>query len=426
MKRDVEKGKTLLVDGPASVSIISGEAAILGATVRSGEKIVIREGKRIPFEVRKKASFDLMLGEDASVEETDGSTIPQSWENASKEILSHKKPVTVMVMGDVDSGKTSFCAYLLNLALKKGWKEAIVDGDLGQSDIGPPSTIGFSYITAPVKDPFEIEAENAYFVGVTSPSGTVDRVVNGLTAMKTKALEGGVEFLVINTDGWVDGEDAAEYKRQLTEKMDPDVVVGIQQGEELAPILTTLKKTRTLKVDSSQAVRKRDREKRKILRELGYKKYLKGAKVQSFLLNWVKVERVQFGTGSPFTEGQMEKIREWLGTSPVYGEETPNAVLVVLRRNQWIGEEQMKGIDDVFGKRAKIIREGEEEGLLVGLQDKQENFLGIGVLLGVDYKRRAMQVYTPVSRDVSTILIGQVKLERNGKEIGLSPTFSVP
>jgi len=30
MKRDVEKGKTLLVDGPASVSLISGEATILG------------------------------------------------------------------------------------------------------------------------------------------------------------------------------------------------------------------------------------------------------------------------------------------------------------------------------------------------------------------------------------------------------------
>lgn len=169
MKRDVEKGKTLLVDGPASVSLISGEAAILGAVLRSGEKIVIREGKRIPFEVRKKASFDLMLGEDASVEETDGSTIPQSWESASKEILSHKKPVKVMVMGDVDSGKTSFCTYLLNLALKKGWKTAIIDGDLGQSDIGPPSTIGFSHVTAPLKDPFEIEAENAYFVGLTSP-----------------------------------------------------------------------------------------------------------------------------------------------------------------------------------------------------------------------------------------------------------------
>ncbi len=426
MKRDVEKGKTLLVDGPASVSLVSGEAEILGATVRSGERIVIREGKRIPFEVRKKASFDLMLGEDASVEETDGNTIPQSWESASKGILSLKKPVKVMVMGDVDSGKTSFCTYLLNQGLKKGWKEAIIDGDLGQSDIGPPSTIGFSHITAPVKDPFEIEAENAYFVGVTSPSGAVNRVIDGLTAMKNEALESGVEFLVINTDGWINGEDATEYKLQLTRNLDPDVVVGIQQGEELASILTTLKKTKVLKVDSSQAVRRRDREKRKILRELGYKKYLRGAKVQSFLLNWIKVERVQFGTGSPFTEGQIEKIREWLGTSPVYGEESPNAVLVVLKRNQWVGETQIEGIEKVFGKRVQFLREGEEEGLLVGLLDERENFLGIGVLLGVDYKRRAMKVYTPVSKGVSTIVIGQVKLERNGKEIGLSPVFPVP
>jgi len=426
MKRDVEKGKTLLVDGPASVSLISGEAAIFGATVKAGEKIVIREGKRIPFEVRKKASFDLMLGEDASVEEADGSTIPESWENASKEILSLKKPVKVMVMGDVDSGKTSFCAYLLNQALKKGWREAVLDGDLGQSDIGPPSTIGFSHIIAAVKDPFDVEAENAYFVGVTSPSVAVKRVIDGLTAMKNKALEGGVEFLVINTDGWVNGEDAAEYKLQLTKNVNPDIVVGIQQGEELAPILTALKNTKVLKVDSSQAVRRRDREKRKILRELGYKKYLKGAKVQSFLLNWIKVERVQFETGTPLTEGRIEKVRDWLGTSPVYGEETANAVLVVLKRNKWVSEGQMRGIEQIFSKRVQLLREGEEEGLLVGLQDEKENFLGIGILLGIDYKRRTMKVYTPVSKGVSTIIVGQVKLERDGKEIGLSQAFSFP
>jgi len=111
MRHTVEKGKTLLVDGPASVNLLSGETEILGAKFREGERVVIRDGKRLPFEVSKKAAFDLRLGEKASFEEVDGTTIPFSWENAFKEVVSQERPVTVTVMGGVDSGKTSFCVY---------------------------------------------------------------------------------------------------------------------------------------------------------------------------------------------------------------------------------------------------------------------------------------------------------------------------
>ena len=424
MKRIVEKGKTLLVDGPASVSLLSGKITILGAVLKAGEKIVIREGKRVPFGARKRATFDLMLGEGASSEEIDGDHVPSSWEKASKEILSLKKPVTVMVMGDVDSGKTSFCTYLANEALREKWKVAIIDADLGQSDVGPPSTIGFNLVTAPVRDLFEIKAESAYFVGLTSPSGVVNKVLEGLTELKNRILEIDVDFLIINTDGWVDGEDATNYKIRLTERVSPSVVVGIQQGDELAPILATLKETKTLAIESPQVVQRRNREKRKILRELSYKKYLKQAKVQSFALNWVKVEGAPLGTGNHLTAEHMEKIRSLLGASPIYSEETPITVFIVLRKNQSIDEEQIERIGESFGKRVKVIREGEEEGLLVGLQDERGKFLGIGILCGVDYKRKTMKIYTPVSENVSTIRFGQIKLDKNGREIGLSTVYA--
>ena len=424
MKHIVEKGRTLLVDGPASVTLLSGKTSILGAALKIGEKPVIREGKRVPFGVMKKAAFDLMLGEEASFEEIDGGTVPSSWENASKEILSLKKPVTVMVMGGVDSGKTSFCTYLANEALRKRWKTGIIDADLGQSDVGPPSTIGFNYITAPVRDLFEIKAENAYFVGLTSPSGAVNSVIEGLTELKSRVLKTDVDFLIVNTDGWVDGEDAAKYKIRLTERVSPSVVVGIRQGDELTPILTALKETKILAIDSPRVVQKRNREKRKILRELSYKKYLKKAKMQSFALNWVKVEGTPLGSGSPLTTEHMEKIKNLLERNPTYSEGTPTTVFIVLRRNQSVNEEQIEKIEEALGKRAKVIREGEEEGLLVGLQDERGKFLGIGILCGVDYRRGFMKVYTPISENVSTIRFGQIKLDKNGREIGLSTVYA--
>ncbi len=424
MKHIVKARKTLLVDGPASVGLLSGQTSILGAPFRIGEKIIIRDGKRVPFGMKKQASFDLMLGEGASFKELDGDPIPTSWKNAAKEVLSLKEPVTVLVMGGVDSGKTSFCTFLANDALTKKWKTGIIDADLGQSDVGPPSTIGFNFIKEPVKDLFEIKAEDAYFVGLTSPSGAVNKVIEGLNELKNRVMAKDVDFLVINTDGWVDGEAAARYKIQLEKTVSPSVVVGIQQEDELAPILTALKESKVVSIDSPQSVQRRNREKRKILRELSYKKYLKQAKVHSFALNRIKVANSLLTTGSPVPLERMEKIKNLLGTRPIYSEETITTIFIVLRRNQSITEEQIKEVEERLGKRGKVIQEGEEEGLLVGLQDERGKFLGIGILYGVDYKRRVLKIYTPINENVSKICFGQIKLDKNGRETGLSTVYS--
>jgi polynucleotide 5'-hydroxyl-kinase GRC3/NOL9 len=424
MKRKVRKSKTLLVDGPASVELVSGEAEVLSATFKKGDKVVIRDGKRVPFEVTKNTTFNLLIAETASLEEIDGSTIPTSWEIVSQEIASMKKPNTVMVMGEVDSGKTSFCVYLANKALKRKLNVAVIDGDLGQSDIGPPTTIGFCHIGVPVRDLFELEAEDGYFVGVTSPSSVIDKVETKLADLKNRVLGTNVDFLILNTDGWVDGEDAIRYKAHLAERVMPDIVVGIQRENELDPILSTLKDARTIAVNCPLTIRKRNREQRKILRQLSYKKYLKGAKVRSFSLNWTRVEGTFLTSGKSTNTERIAKIKELLGgINPIYYEETPTAVLIVLRKNRWVDETQTEMFEEILGKRVTMTREGEEEGLLVGLGSKEGRFLGIGIIHGIDYKRRVMKVYTPVSAEVSSVSLGQVKLDDKGRELGASQVF---
>ncbi|NIP67193.1 hypothetical protein GWN63_05670 [Candidatus Bathyarchaeota archaeon] len=420
MRRNVERGRTLLVDGPASVNHISGEVEVLAAKLRKGEKVVIREGKRLPFLAHKKATVELTLGEDASFEAVEGSTIPSSWEDAWEKLTAFSRPSTVMVVGEVDSGKSSFCTYLLNHTLRLQWRSAILDADLGQSDVGPPSTIGLSHVKQPIKDLFEVEAEQAYFVGSTSPSQVMNRVMEGLVQLKSSLRLGDLDFLVINTDGWISGEEAVSYKVGLINKISPEVVVGIEKADEVSPILTALESTETMAVDSPSAIKRRSQEKRRVLRELGYKKYLKKAKVRSFPLSWVRVERVLVGSGRIPARERMERIKELLGTVPVYCEETPATLFIVLRRDGWLDEERITEVEDSLGKWTKVIRKGEEEGLLVGLHGEEEDFLGIGVLVEVDYRREVMKVYTPVSEQVSSILLGDVRLNKSGKEIGWS------
>ncbi|MEM2935707.1 MAG: Clp1/GlmU family protein, partial [Candidatus Bathyarchaeia archaeon] len=234
----------------------------------------------------------------------------------------------------------------------------------------------------------------------------------------------GVNFLIINTDGRINGEDAAQYKIRMVERLSLDAAVGIQRETELESILNALRNVEIFRVDSPSAIKTRSQDRRKALRELSYKKYLKRAKVQSFPLNWVRVEGVPFETWKPPTQGQMERVKEILGTAPLYCNETPTALFLVLGGDQEINEGQMRSLEEAFGKRVKTIKRGEEEGLLVALHNAQGKFLGIGILSSLDYERGVIKVYTPVDENVSTICVGQMKLDKQGIEIGLSPIFT--
>jgi len=425
MKHVIDAGKTLLVDGPACVSLLSGTVSVLGAPLQIEENLVVREGKRLPLWVKKRATVEVMLGEGAYINEVDEGTVPSSWDEAAKELLSLDKPVTVVVMGGVDSGKTSFCTFLVNAAVMANLRTGVIDADLGQSDVGPPSTVGFNFVAEPVNDLFEIDAQCAVFVGSTSPSGAISKVIDGLARLKDRVMNAGADFLVINTDGWVEGKETSAYKVRLVDKVDSSAVVGLQQGNKLTPILDSLHGVKVLVIDSPQLIQPRSREKRKLLRELSYKKYLKGAKMQSFSLGWVKIKDSLLGAGVPLHRNRLETLINLLGTRSVYSEESVDAILVVLKRSEAVTEKQIKDAEEHFVKRVKVIREGDEEGLLVGLKDEEDNFLGIGILREVDYQRKALKVYTPVSKKPHVLCFGQIKLNKNFREIGLSTVYSV-
>jgi polynucleotide 5'-hydroxyl-kinase GRC3/NOL9 len=351
------------VDGPASVLVISGKVEVFGFSVKDVSRIVIREGKRLPFAVVETTNFDISLGENAGVEEIDGNTIPQSWIESFDVLRGfQKKPVIAMVLGKVDSGKTSFCTYLINRLISEKQKVAILDGDLGQSDIGPPCTVTYAFVTKPVTNLYGLKAENAFFVGVTSPSAAVNKTIKGIALMKAEILGKAADFVVVNTDGWVEGEEAVEYKLRLAEELNPDVIFCVQQKDELAPLLVALEKFIKTTIDSPLTAKQRSTEKRRNLRELGYIKYLTDAKVKSLSLKLLTIEE----------------------------------------------------------QSVAPIRQGEEEGLLLGLYDSQRKFLGIGILCKVDYVRKALKVLTSVSEKPSSIVLGKVRLDENLKESPIS------
>ncbi|MFB3888597.1 MAG: Clp1/GlmU family protein [Candidatus Bathyarchaeia archaeon] len=367
MYRTVEAGRTLLVDGPASVSVLSGGVEVFGYRVRSTGRMVVREGKRLPFTVAEKASFDVVLGEGASLDEVEGSTIPSSWAKAFDALREPRRtPMVAMIMGGVDSGKTSLCTYLANRLLAQGQRVAILDGDVGQSDLGPPCTVAYAVVSKPVTDLFGLNAADAFFVGATSPSDAVDRAVLGMARMKEEVLQESVDFVVVNTDGWVVGEDAVAYKSRLAEILAPDVVFCIRHEDELAPLAANMERFRVVAVEAAAPAKQRSREKRKSLRELSYIKYLADAKVKVWPLQRLVVE----------------EPRELCRRPPA---------------------------DDAEREKLK--------GSLLGLHDAQGRFLGIGVLRDLDCARGALRVLTSVTATPSRIVVGEIRLDESLHEI---------
>lgn len=358
LNKIVGHGKTLLVGGPAAVSVISGKAEVLGFSVNDKQRVVIREGRQLPFFIKEKAIFEISLGENATVEEVDGNTVPTSWADAVEVFRGfHKRPAIAMVIGKADAGKTSFCTYLVNNLVSAKQRIAILDGDLGQSDVGPPCTVAYACVTKPLIELYELKAENAFFVGVTSPSEAMDKMIEGLALMKSEIMTKTVDFVVINTDGWVEGDDAARYKAQLVERLKPDIIFHIQQKNESASLIEAIHFNKIV-VESSFAVKQRSPEKRRFLREMSYAKYFAGAKVRSLLLSQLKLEE----------------------------------------------------------KEIWQIKQTAERGLLVGLYGAHRKFLGIGIVQEIDPKRKTLKILTSVSAVPSIVAFGKMRLNENFKE----------
>lgn len=359
MQQTVESNKTILVDGPASVKLVSGRSEVFGCQVKPSQKVVVREGKRLPFLAFEKAVFDISLGPNAAMHETDGSTIPDSWSKPLESILAvQKRPPLVLVLGKIDSGKSSYCTYLVNKLVNGKCTVAVLDGDLGQSDIGPSGTLSYALASKPVTELYDLKLENANFVGVTSPIMAIVKTIEGFAVLKAEILQRPVDFVVVNTDGWVEGDIAIQYKTALIKELTPDVIVGVQATDELKALIANIGQP-VLTVELSSSLSHRTAEKRKGLREMTYARYLKDAKLQNYPVTQVIIE----------PRGALPKNL------------TP------------------------------------DKGLLVGLYGSGSKFLGIGVLREINQLRRALKVQTAVSTKPSRIVVGKVCLDEKLREI---------
>ena len=179
----------------------------------------------------------------------------------------------MIILGDVDSGKSTLSTFLANTCLNHRVQTSVIDGDVGQADIGPPTTTSSSIVNKLIINLQELRPERSVFVGDTSPSSAPDKLVQSIAHLKNN-ISTGSEIAILNTDGWVREDQAVEHKLQLLDSLRPDLVIALSLDHELDQILE-MQRRPTLRLEASSFARTRTRDERKKAREEGYRRFLK-------------------------------------------------------------------------------------------------------------------------------------------------------
>ena len=162
-----------------------------------------------------------------------------------KAILSSQAR-SIMIVGGADTGKTSLIEALADL-LSRDSRMGILDLDMGQSHIGPPTTLGWGVVSKGFKGWERIKTAGLYFTGATSPPGNLLSSLAGARLLLDRALQR-CDKVVIDTTGLISEPLGRVYKQYKIDLLSPDIVIGIERTDELGHILDAYRYQRRPKV----------------------------------------------------------------------------------------------------------------------------------------------------------------------------------
>ncbi|RLF05321.1 MAG: hypothetical protein DRK00_04735 [Thermoprotei archaeon] len=410
------------VRGPARLRVTKGGFYALGRVFKEGDTLVIPRDIVVCLEVVGECVVEGVIAgalEEARPEEE----VIGEWRRLAEEIVS--RGGRVLVVGEGDSGKTTFSTFILNTALSRGMKVAFVDADVGQNDVGYPGTIALALPASPISWLGELKPSALYFVGSNTPSGCEDAVVLGLCKLLRKAE--GCDLIVVNTDGWVADRRARMYKARLVEAVMPDTLVvmeGTGASEPLAKMFET-SHIRVVRAPTPPGAKGKERELRRMRRELAYLDLLRKSAVRRLDVKAVRFWGVCSLNGGVRDEKLESVLSSLLGVEArveVCGGVV--AVIVGNEKSYRVVMSARRELVKLIGREVVVTNLGRLKGLLVGLLDEDLECVGVGVIEEVEPREGYVKLRTPVSVDLVRMIVpGQLRISEEGveRERGLPP-----
>jgi len=261
---------------------------------------------------------------------------------------------SIMFIGGADTGKTTMAEAAVGLLSRK-WRTGALDLDMGQSHIGPPTTLAWGVAKGGFNGWEGIKAEELYFTGSLSPPGNLLPSIAGARLLMDSALKR-CEKLVIDTTGLITEPVGRIYKQYKIDILSPDIVIGIEKGDELGHILDAYRKQRRPRVIMVEAS-----------------------------------EHAVLKTVASRTEWRASKFREYFRGGRTF---TVRLASVGLR---YTGEVELEGLS----------------GRLFSFRDALGRDMALGYIVGADLKKKKLIVRSPLKKGapVASIMIGRASVQ---------------
>ncbi len=386
---EVPRGHTLLMKGPASARCVSGRVEVFGYRPSSGELIVARPWKTLPIHALEDSVLEVSAGPGSSTELLDFDAIPQDWQDLPRKFRSGFR---VAFLGRVDSGKTSLLLLTMNCRIDEG-PIAVVDLDVGQPEICPPTTFAFAEVLSPTYRLSSVKASAVYPFGFTTPSYALNRSVELIRRHLGRVADRG--RVLINLDGWVDGPLAVDHKASIIRALRPTDVVAIET-EVSGELLEACREVgaEIHHVTRPPTVPRRDREQRKKAREMGYSTALRNASLRQTVRTWLTYYHV-------------------LSDQPIQDPE--RYLLQVVRDLEAKSIDLGLEIPEDFGSEPDLGRVG--AGLLSYVLGEDGGVLGLSLLIGFSRERNLVKILTNYQGQIRWLRMGALVLSQRFEEI---------
>lgn len=350
-------------------------------------------------------------------------TVTAEWQEVAALVAaSARRPLVVLVIGAMDTGKSTFCAFLARTLFEQGRRVAVVDADLGQSDIGLPTTIGMGFVERPIERLREITCRAAYFVGATSPAGHLLPTVVGTKLMVERALAMGAEAVIVDTDGLVHGGVGWALKHHTFEALHPTHVVLLQSAGELTHYQRQwhgIVWTQVLSVPVPEAVVPKSREMRRAFRQERFREWLHQCREVTLSLANLRWRNTLLGQGVSVPPTARHRLSELLGTTVLHAERVGDMALVIVDRPPAVSD--FTPAKELFGGVPFLQwrTPSHYEQLLVGLLDFNGELLHLGLSFRLDFNEGTFTLLAPPfdPSHLHTVAFGFVRLALDGTEI---------
>lgn len=288
--------------------------------------------------------------------------IPEEWRRLVIKIKERKAPSIIFIIGASDTGKSILAQYIyIQLNTKKGLI-ALVDADLGQSTVGPPTTVGLA-IDKDQKNIFK--PLYMQFVGSTSPRGHMLQTLVAVKKLVDKAKALKVKKIIIDTSGFISGVIGHEFKFQKIDLINPTHIIALEMENELGSLLGNFSHRKEMAIHRFKvikgAIKLKTRDERRFYREKQFKNFFKNAKLKSLNLSKIGIHGI-----------------------------VPDLTI----KQNW-------------------------NNLLLGLCDAENNTLSLSIIQDIDLSKGIISFITPFEKmdNVKSIQFGSMYLDKDGRQL---------